>query len=311
MPAPLNLPKGIVYLIRHRISGKCYVGQTIHTFRQRYSGGRWWDKTTSSQLKIDVKRDGKDRFEVIILAHSLPTQELNRMEALYAQEHNAYEPNGYNSKPCGRYPQLRGRSPLENIGVVTLNNPSGKNIVIRDVATFCEDHGLKKYRIWRILNGTSRIHAGWTNKGDLRKGHIRAKSSTLYHESGTKHSICNLTKFCREKGLKYRAIMILFEGRTHQSQGYALSMKAFQQARKQTVVTLTKGNTEVVLTNALRQAKKVGLDRHSIYRLIHGRTKEVKGWSVKNIREELFGRINSTSDSLQSSTSQESHLISV
>ena len=281
MPTPLNLPKGIIYLIRNKVNGKCYIGQTIRSFHGRYSGGRWWDKTQSDALRSDVKVFGVKSFEVIVLAHSIPTERLNDLESMYSIEYNSYIPHGYNAQVCGKAHYLRGSSLLANTGPVTLNNPDGNDQLIPDIVQFCNDNGLHKHRIWRILAGKSRIHYGWTRQGDTKKSHIKASTYIVYDMQGVRHTIENLRKFCRDRGLRYGAMASMIQGDNYQSQGYALSTAAFSLARIRHVVVLTKGSERVVIEDG-HESVKCGFARCSLYRALKAGRKTIKGWTIES-----------------------------
>lgn len=98
--------KGIIYLIKNKINNKCYVGQTLYTFYDRYHGN--WSKSTSNPiLKQEVMKYGKNSFDIYILEDNIKTlKELNRLEEFHANQLNSYYPNGYNLDACGQNKQL-------------------------------------------------------------------------------------------------------------------------------------------------------------------------------------------------------------
>lgn len=110
---------GIIYLIRNKVNGKCYIGQTKNKkgFKGRYKAkgkgiervynyyknakeyGRW----TNNYLFNSIIKYGFNAFEVIEeidVAYSL--EELNKLEKQYVEEYNCIIPYGYNNKEGGR-----------------------------------------------------------------------------------------------------------------------------------------------------------------------------------------------------------------
>ena len=49
----LKSKKGIIYKITNKINGKSYIGQTIHSFYQRYKGAKWY-KYTQNEILINA-----------------------------------------------------------------------------------------------------------------------------------------------------------------------------------------------------------------------------------------------------------------
>lgn len=81
------------------MNGKCYVGQTIHTFHRRYHG-KWW-KYGNRILRAAYEKYGSEAFEIIVLKDCDNIEELNKFEVFFAKELNSYQPFGYNIKGCG------------------------------------------------------------------------------------------------------------------------------------------------------------------------------------------------------------------
>ena len=87
--------KGIIYAIANTKTGKIYIGQTIHSFNDRYSGGKWWLYSDNNDLKQDYEIY-KKYFKIFILENELSVGELNEKETFYIQKLNTLSPNGYN-----------------------------------------------------------------------------------------------------------------------------------------------------------------------------------------------------------------------
>ena len=95
---------GIIYLIRNKVNGKCYIGQTIG---KGGFGGRYKHnlaKNTHNQhLKNSIQKYGIENFEIIEefdVAYS--KEELNKLEYMYVKIYDLINPKyGYNKKEGG------------------------------------------------------------------------------------------------------------------------------------------------------------------------------------------------------------------
>lgn len=98
---------GIIYMIRNKINGKIYFGQTIEQkgFNGRYKGGQWWKYSDNEHLKNSYDKYGLDNFEVIKqfdVAHS--KEELDYLEDMYICLYDTINPKyGYNKKRGGSH----------------------------------------------------------------------------------------------------------------------------------------------------------------------------------------------------------------
>ena len=84
----------IIYLIRNRITGKSYVGQTTRPLEKR-----WQEHLHShEQFRIAraIRKYGKEHFEISILAETDNLEELNRLEIEYISKRKTLSPDGYN-----------------------------------------------------------------------------------------------------------------------------------------------------------------------------------------------------------------------
>ena len=101
---------GIIYKITNTINDKVYIGQTTKTFNRRYSGGKWWLKTTNKHLLSSVNEYGVEAFEVDKeLDVAMTKEELNLKEKLwieYYQSNNRLY--GYNIEDGGTNGRLVG-----------------------------------------------------------------------------------------------------------------------------------------------------------------------------------------------------------
>lgn len=89
-----------VYLIRNKVNGKAYVGQTTRDIDTR------WREHCLTQgkcriLENAIRKYGIDAFEVSVVATVSTQDELNRLERLTCEALNTYAPHGYNLREGG------------------------------------------------------------------------------------------------------------------------------------------------------------------------------------------------------------------
>lgn len=89
----------IIYKITNKINGKCYIGQTIKTLRERtlrhYRGNRQY-------IDKSIKKYGKDNFIVEELCTCDNMGELNELEQFTIEICDSQFPNGYNITSGGK-----------------------------------------------------------------------------------------------------------------------------------------------------------------------------------------------------------------
>jgi len=86
----------IIYLIRHKESGKCYVGQTIQKLNERIRHHFKKSAKSCPALAAAIRKYGKESFEVLEVAQASCQDELNQLEQYYITHYNSISPFGYN-----------------------------------------------------------------------------------------------------------------------------------------------------------------------------------------------------------------------
>jgi group I intron endonuclease len=89
---------GWIYLIRNKVNGKCYVGQT----REKNVETRWRDERRKPHgiLKNAFKNWGIENFAFSVICE-IQNEELNNRELDEIKSRNTIAPHGYNLKPGG------------------------------------------------------------------------------------------------------------------------------------------------------------------------------------------------------------------
>lgn len=91
---------GYIYLIRNKVNGKLYVGQTIGNVRQRWAAHS--NPKNSNLIGKAIAKHGKRNFELTVI-ETIHDQnkdslldKLNMLEKSYIQSWNCLAPTGYN-----------------------------------------------------------------------------------------------------------------------------------------------------------------------------------------------------------------------
>lgn len=162
--ADLVTAKMIVYQIINRITGKSYVGQSMHSFRRRYDSLKWWRASCMSKhLKNSIGKHGPENFDVAILERDVETLErLNDLECLHISRLNCVFPHGYNYQHGGQKCRNREHNPIscdktastKNGGKIfrLLNNKTGKEHEFVNISRFCKENNLHPSVVTLIVN---------------------------------------------------------------------------------------------------------------------------------------------------------------
>lgn len=92
---------GVIYMVRNNINGKIYFGQTVRSFKRRYSTGI--ENTTNLHLSNSIKKYGIENFTIVEeFDKATSSKELNDLEEMYIKMWDTINPaNGYNKKHGG------------------------------------------------------------------------------------------------------------------------------------------------------------------------------------------------------------------
>jgi len=105
---------GVVYLVRNRINGKCYVGQTTQVPEVRFEQHRKRKGSHCKALAAAISKHGHEAFEFTVIHVAAHKSDLDEAERRLIAEHGAAAPAGYNIKDGGSWgthsPETRARS---------------------------------------------------------------------------------------------------------------------------------------------------------------------------------------------------------
>ncbi len=87
----------IIYLIRNKINGMCYVGQTTRDLQKRINEHRSGSASSkNTYIGRAIKKYGKDNFDFSLIDKCGALDELNKLEVFYISLFNTLKPSGYN-----------------------------------------------------------------------------------------------------------------------------------------------------------------------------------------------------------------------
>jgi group I intron endonuclease len=157
---------GIIYSLKNKLNGKCYVGQTTQSVEQRLSKHMSAARCDSTQLIHKAMRKyGIKSFHIEILGSYQNQKELNVAETKFIEELNSMVPNGYNLKTGGHNTVYSEESRLK----MSLSH-IGKKL--------SEEHRL------RISKGCKGLPGPWQGK----KLSSKHRNSISEGNKGNKHS---------------------------------------------------------------------------------------------------------------------------
>lgn len=115
----------IVYKITNKITGECYIGQTVPSLEKR-----WYEQVYNSRcpaIRDAINKYGEDNFTIEIIGAANTMDELNKKESYWISHYDSIAPNGYNlqsgGKNCRCAESTKQKSSALNSGK---NNPKKK-----------------------------------------------------------------------------------------------------------------------------------------------------------------------------------------
>ncbi len=89
----------IIYLIKNKVNGKGYVGQTVRSWEER-----WYEHCHSCREVIDkaIRKYGVENFEICILEETDNLEDLNKLETEHILKQGTLSHSGYNLNTGGK-----------------------------------------------------------------------------------------------------------------------------------------------------------------------------------------------------------------
>lgn len=174
--------KGIVYLVKNKSTGKCYVGITVQSIELRWknhveqanAGG----VKAKESLHEAIRKYGPDDFSISVIDRGTTKKDLEKAERYWIEKLETHIPNGFNIAPGG---SSGGSTPIETI-VDDKTFPSKK-----EAANYiAQSRGITVHAAKRrLLNGNIDI------KTPAKPGQSIVKTAAYKAWSHIKHSALN------------------------------------------------------------------------------------------------------------------------
>jgi group I intron endonuclease len=91
----------VIYRITNKITGKCYIGQTVQKLKDRWHDHIRGDKQPEGYLHRAINKYGAENFTMEEIDSSKTTGGLNVLEEFYIRMYDTISPKGYNLHPGG------------------------------------------------------------------------------------------------------------------------------------------------------------------------------------------------------------------
>lgn len=242
-----------IYLIRHRATGKAYVGQSIHVTK------RWADHRTAggdTHLARAIRRHGPDAFDFEILV-TCPRADLNDLEAYFIDQCRTLSPRGYNLLSGGGQGQEVTAEVREKL------SESRKNSEAYKAATSSPEHKAKLSEAQKASEASrehlARLHADPAVREKLRES-VRLRCADPEWQAKNREQLAriNADPTSRER---HRA-----------------AMRARGDQRAPTLIHVKTGAVAVGLRYEL--SERLGINSSGLADLVHGRLKTTGGYRL-------------------------------
>jgi group I intron endonuclease len=117
---------GTIYILKNKLDGKCYIGQTIQKVYNRLRDHR----KAKSYIGNALRMYGEENFERIII-ENVPDDELDELEKKKIIEYNSLVPNGYNLDSGGNLNKHHHEETKKKMSKHMIENNPMKDLEIR------------------------------------------------------------------------------------------------------------------------------------------------------------------------------------
>ncbi len=296
----------IIYMIRNKINGHCYIGQTYKSFFGRYSS-KWWkirDRERNRYINRALKKYGHENFEIFILEHHILDKEwLANIENYYIQKYNTLVPNGYNLQDGGLTGMSVSEETKEKLRQVNLKrynykykikDKDGKIYDFINVEDFAKKMNIIPQNLRKVIWGKTKscsrykFHLLTT---DLRKPHRNSRIYKIKDISGNIIEIFDIRKFSEENNLDYNTLFRICKDKAIScgDKFFSLNRKRKKRCKnkkeypkKYKEIILIRNNIEYIVTNINTFCFDNNMLPIQIYRLISGKYKKSNGFKIKD-----------------------------
>lgn len=163
----------IIYVLRNRVNGKAYVGQTIQSLEARWTKHVCLAKTSGYAIHRAIRKYGVDSFDRSVIASASDAAELNRLEREYIAALNTFGENGYNQTIGGdgvMHRQRHSEETRRRIAAVQIGRKQSPEAIAKRIA----------HQIGRPLSAAHRAKLSAWQVGKKLTPEHRAKLSTSH-----------------------------------------------------------------------------------------------------------------------------------
>ncbi len=272
-----------VYQIRCNPNGKIYIGSAIDV------QNRWENHVRSlrrgDQHNIHLQnawsKYGEEHFEITVL-------EFASSEYLLVAEQEWIDRSGCSDRTIGFNIYETAGSPGDANAQIWEGfiDPSGNEVIIKNLFDFCRQRGLDFPSMHRLANGKSKLksYKGWTHKNSLRKrAYVKSYDGFINPDGNPIGSITNLAAFCREHRLEKSHMVAVSRGRIYSYRGWTYNNDRQRHDPSKTYTGFVDpANRRMVITNLDAFCRENGLDVVHMREVMAGRRKSHKGWTWRN-----------------------------
>ncbi len=174
--------------------------------------------------------------------------------------------------------------------VLKVIDPMGTIHELRNMSQFERDHGLPKSTLSWLLTGRKKHAKGWRAFSEAEAGKPfdttpgNCKAFALVDPTGKRVVGRGVERFCKEHGVNLGDIIDMLKGRRDQIKGWRRDEPcnlgvSFDPDSDKPERTLVSPKGQVVrFRNVTDFSEAHGLNRSSVFGLIHGQLKTLKGW---------------------------------
>lgn len=276
-----------IYLIRHRESGKGYVGQTIWDFNTRYKAGNWVGTTHSQHLRAAGRKYGAAAFDVSILWEGQCTRdELDALEERFMREHNTLHPTGYNLKEAGR----TGRHHCM-CREYELIDKAGTIYHVVNLRQFCKRQGLNYNAMLNMVSGrTDSSHGLALSTTPIERITDPTETWELEHvATGKRQTVMrrDIPVTAAALGIRRHMLTNMLRGACAVSNGWKLVTTqlsperiTIEQRRYHGIELVHQNGERVTVTDIPAFARERGMDRGPLFDVINGKGIQTQGWRL-------------------------------
>lgn len=290
-----HLPRAAgIYWIVNTGNGKMYIGSAVDIQVRMHLHKRALLRNVHHNRKLQHawNKHGADVFEASVLERVDDPALLIAREQYWFDLVNPVK-NGYNIAPVAG----------SNLGMVVSEearlkasltksrshpgfiSPNGEMVTIRNMRSFCMEHGLTQNVMYMLAQGRATSHKGWTHVNAKRKDRewINTYEGFIDPDGKPVPPITNLEQFSRDRGLDPSSMAKLAGGRIPSHLGWTHVNAARNRRHDPSHWSEYPGwispeGEQVTIINLRQFCADHGLDAASMWKVMQGKYPQHKGW---------------------------------